>query len=59
MFCLSTSALTNKLSLLQNGFYGKEFTTCGIVLAVCFFPLGIICCWMMREDKCTSCGNTR
>ncbi|XP_038066147.1 brain protein I3-like [Patiria miniata] len=33
-----------------------EFTTCGILLAIFCFPLGVICCLMMKERVCTHCG---
>uniref|UniRef100_H2YEK2 Uncharacterized protein n=1 Tax=Ciona savignyi TaxID=51511 RepID=H2YEK2_CIOSA len=33
-----------------------EFTCCGVCLAIWFFPLGLICCFMMREKKCAGCG---
>lgn len=49
----------NKCPKCPNGYYNPEFTTCGIVLAVCFFPIGILCCWLMREDKCNACGAVR
>jgi len=36
----------------------KEFTVMGIVLAVIFFPFGLLCCWVMRTHKCKKCGKT-
>lgn len=38
------------------GYIVEEFTCCGIVLAILFFPLGLLCCFLMRERKCSSCG---
>ncbi|XP_066940750.1 membrane protein BRI3-like [Macrobrachium rosenbergii] len=38
------------------GVFVDDFTCCGICLAVCFFPLGLICCFAMRERKCSNCG---
>ncbi|XP_038066135.1 brain protein I3-like [Patiria miniata] len=34
----------------------EEFSAVGIVLAVLFFPLGVICCLMMTEKVCPHCG---
>ncbi|XP_022084956.1 brain protein I3-like [Acanthaster planci] len=34
----------------------EEYTACGIILAVVFFPLGVICCLMMTERVCSHCG---
>merc|ERR1739838_338812 len=36
----------------------SSFTVCGIVLGVLFFPLGVLCCFLMMEKKCTNCGST-
>ncbi|KAL4240823.1 hypothetical protein ACF0H5_001611 [Mactra antiquata] len=33
-----------------------SFTTVGIILAILFFPLGILCCLLMKEKKCDRCG---
>ncbi|XP_022085046.1 brain protein I3-like [Acanthaster planci] len=33
-----------------------QFTTCGILLAIFFFPLGVICCLMMKERVCSHCN---
>jgi len=35
----------------------EEFTPCGICLGVCFFPIGILCCLLMREHKCVKCNQ--
>ncbi|XP_077976005.1 uncharacterized protein LOC144431969 [Styela clava] len=32
-----------------------EFTMCGICLGIWFFPLGMLCCFAMREPRCTHC----
>ncbi|KAG0719046.1 Brain protein I3 [Chionoecetes opilio] len=39
----------------RSGHLVNEFTFCGICLGICFFPLGVICCLLMRERKCASC----
>ncbi|KAJ3101363.1 hypothetical protein HDU97_001404 [Phlyctochytrium planicorne] len=35
-----------------------EFTCCGIALAIICFPIGLVCCFLMREKKCIKCGTT-
>ncbi|KAJ3101362.1 hypothetical protein HDU97_001403 [Phlyctochytrium planicorne] len=35
-----------------------EFTCCGITLAILCFPIGLVCCFLMREKKCIKCGTT-
>ncbi|KDO31051.1 hypothetical protein SPRG_19579 [Saprolegnia parasitica CBS 223.65] len=34
----------------------NEFTLCGIVLGILFFPAGILCCLLLTERKCVHCG---
>ncbi|CAH0547657.1 unnamed protein product [Brassicogethes aeneus] len=38
------------------GVLEDDFTCCGVMCAICFFPLGILCCLLMREKKCSNCG---
>lgn len=38
------------------GHISEDFTMIGIILAILFFPLGILCCLMMKEKKCDRCG---
>ncbi|EFA08605.1 Brain protein I3-like Protein [Tribolium castaneum] len=38
------------------GVLERKFTKCGIVLAVLFFPLGIVCCFLSSQKKCNRCG---
>ncbi|WAQ96408.1 BRI3-like protein [Mya arenaria] len=40
------------------GTISDRFTIIGIIIAILFFPLGIICCLMMTERRCGSCGAT-
>ncbi|RUO95667.1 hypothetical protein BC936DRAFT_143475 [Jimgerdemannia flammicorona] len=35
----------------------RDFDCCGIVLAILFFPIGILCCFMMSRNKCVKCGR--
>lgn len=41
----------------------KNFVFClfsvGIILAIVFFPVGILCCLLLQEDKCKVCGYVR
>ncbi|XP_074653439.1 uncharacterized protein LOC141907630 [Tubulanus polymorphus] len=41
----------------QAGTYVEEFTACGIILAILFFPWGILCCLLMRERRCPRCNR--
>ena len=41
-----------------HGFISKEFTCCGVCLGICCFPVGVVCCFAMQENKCQSCGYT-
>lgn len=34
----------------------NDFTVCGIVLAIVFFPIGLLCCLVMTERRCVHCG---
>ncbi|XP_042888498.1 brain protein I3-like [Penaeus japonicus] len=40
------------------GILRNEFTCCGIFLAICFFPIGMLCCFLMMERRCSNCGLT-
>ncbi|XP_052778459.1 brain protein I3-like [Mya arenaria] len=40
----------------RRGFIRDQYSPIGLVLAICFFPLGIICCVLMAEKRCNSCG---
>jgi len=41
--------------ICHNGFINQEYTVCGIILAVLFFPIGVLCCLMMTEKRCSHC----
>lgn len=45
-----------RCSSCQTGTMTDSFTPCGIVLGILFFPLGLLCCWLMREKQCNNCG---
>jgi len=38
------------------GVLEEEFSCLGLLCAVFFFPLGILCCLAMRDKRCTNCG---
>jgi len=38
------------------GHGSDNFTCCGICLAIFCFPIGLICCILMRERRCSNCG---
>ncbi|XP_053393456.1 brain protein I3-like [Mercenaria mercenaria] len=38
------------------GHVSENFTGLGIILAICFFPLGVLCCFLLMEKRCDRCG---
>ncbi|KAF2358813.1 Brain protein I3 [Trinorchestia longiramus] len=40
------------------GVLNEEFSLGGLCCAFWFFPLGILCCLLMRERRCTNCSAT-
>jgi len=40
----------------HHGVMSDEFTCCGIVCAILFFPIGLVCCFLMTDKRCGSCG---
>ena len=34
----------------------EDFSLLGIALAIICFPVGIICCLVMKERRCAQCG---
>jgi len=40
------------------GVLEDDFTCLGILLAIWFFPLGILCCLALRQRRCPNCGAT-
>lgn len=37
------------------GILEPQFTLCGLLFALFFFPFGIILCFLLRENICTHC----
>jgi hypothetical protein len=33
----------------------KDFTCCGVTCGILFFPLGLLCCFLMRKPTCQKC----
>ena len=42
--------------VLQVGILEDDFTCMGVVCAIVFFPIGILCCMAMRQRRCANCG---
>ncbi|XP_035255059.1 brain protein I3 [Anguilla anguilla] len=40
------------------GVLEEDFTCLGILCAIIFFPIGILCCLAMRQRMCPNCGAT-
>ncbi|XP_030753466.1 brain protein I3 [Sitophilus oryzae] len=40
------------------GVLQDDFTCLGVLCAIFFFPLGLLCCLALREKKCRNCGAT-
>jgi len=38
------------------GVLEDSFSCVGVLCAILFFPLGILCCLAMREKRCSNCG---
>ncbi|XP_045134627.1 brain protein I3-like [Portunus trituberculatus] len=41
--------------ICKMGYVREEFTLCGMFMAIMFFPLGLICCLLMRVRRCSHC----
>ncbi|XP_068236340.1 uncharacterized protein [Palaemon carinicauda] len=37
------------------GFLRNEYSICGMCCAIFFFPMGILCCMLMTERRCSNC----
>ncbi|XP_048759153.1 brain protein I3-like isoform X2 [Ostrea edulis] len=38
------------------GVLEEDYTCLGVLCAILFFPLGILCCLAMRQRRCPNCG---
>lgn len=43
-------------SFLQIGILQDDYTALGVLCAVLFFPLGILCCLALKQRRCSNCG---
>ena len=41
----------------HNGVLEDDYGFCALCLAIVFFPLGIVCCMLMKDRVCPSCGS--
>lgn len=46
----------NACPVCRIGMLEEGFTACGLCCAIFFFPVGILCCLLMREKSCSNCG---
>lgn len=47
---------TGNCPVCRAGNITEDFTCCGICLAIFCFPIGLICCLLMKDRRCTRCG---
>ncbi|KZC08804.1 PREDICTED: brain protein I3 [Dufourea novaeangliae] len=38
------------------GILEDDYTCLGLLCAILFFPLGLICCMMLKSRRCSNCG---
>ncbi|XP_069123715.1 membrane protein BRI3-like [Argopecten irradians] len=38
------------------GVLEEDYTCLGVLCAILFFPLGVLCCLAMRQRRCPNCG---
>ncbi|XP_001377835.1 brain protein I3 [Monodelphis domestica] len=53
---VSTIVVVGGCPACRVGVLEESFTCLGIILAILFFPIGIICCFALRRQKCPNCG---
>lgn len=51
----ASNAATKNLHF-QVGYLEDDYTCLGILMAILFFPLGIICCLALKNRRCSNCG---
>ena len=42
----------------QVGVIESNFSLCGVLCAIFFFPIGLVCCFVMMEKRCNRCNAT-
>jgi len=50
---------TGNCPVCRQGNLYEEYSCCGICLAIFFFPIGLICCLLMKDKRCSHCGIRR
>ncbi|CAH1170094.1 unnamed protein product [Phaedon cochleariae] len=40
------------------GVLEDNYTCLGLLLAILFFPAGILCCLLLKDKRCSNCGAT-
>lgn len=40
----------------QVGVMEDDYTCLGLLCAILFFPLGLICCLLLKTRRCSNCG---
>jgi len=53
----TTIVLTGNCPNCRMGMLEDSFGCFAIFLAIFFFPLGILCCLLMKERRCSHCGG--
>lgn len=43
-------------SFFQVGVLEDDYTCMGLLCAIFFFPLGILCCLLLKNRRCSNCG---
>ncbi|KAH3866544.1 brain protein I3-like [Dreissena polymorpha] len=49
---------TGNCPVCRVGMISENFSVIGIILAILFFPIGLLCCFLMMEKRCSHCGAT-
>jgi hypothetical protein len=51
--------VTGNCPVCRTGNLIEEYSCCGICCAIFFFPLGLICCLLMKNRRCSHCGASQ
>merc|ERR1712004_357438 len=52
----TTIIVTGNCPSCRVGNLTEDYGICAICIAILFFPLGVLCCLMMKEKRCNHCG---
>jgi hypothetical protein len=50
---------TGNCPVCRTGNMIEEYSCCGICCAIFFFPIGLICCLLMKNRRCSHCNATQ